>query len=67
MNIICSYKTGCWTGNCPALHITDDGRVIVQGNRLSADDKSPLEVPEHEDTVAIDMAVFRELAQKLTK
>jgi len=55
----------CAGGKCPSLHTTDDGRVIVQGIRLLTDEKAVLSIPDREDVVAMDIATFRHLVNKL--
>lgn len=51
----------CANGGCPAFHLTDDGRVLVQGSRLTDAERSVLTAPDHEDFVAIPRAVFDKL------
>lgn len=67
MKIIKSYagEIDCMGGKCPSLHCTDDGRIVVQGRRLSESEKSTLSVPSEEDVVSLDLEVFRKLVAKL--
>ncbi|MEM9447017.1 MAG: hypothetical protein AAGA75_00605 [Cyanobacteria bacterium P01_E01_bin.6] len=43
----------CNSGMCPTLYQDDQGRVFVQGNRLSDGDRSNLSVANHEEVVEI--------------
>jgi hypothetical protein len=52
---------GCAHGACPALHLTDTGTVLIQGARLPVNPRTLLEVPDHEDVVAIPREVFEAL------
>ncbi len=65
MKILRSHKIDCWSGNCPTVHVTDDGRVLVQGYRLSDNERFLLKLPENEDVISMDEGVLRELAKKL--
>ncbi len=55
----------CLGGKCPALHLTDDGRVVVQGYRLNRDEQSAVTTPDGESSVVMDLEVFRRLASDL--
>jgi hypothetical protein len=65
MKILNTYSIdSCLAKHCPSLHVTDDGRVFVQGARLSVLEKSELTIPENEDAVSLDVAVLRQLLNK---
>lgn len=50
--------SACDKGACPALYLTDTGTVLVQGSKVSAKPRESLNIPEHEDVVAIPKEVF---------
>ncbi|MGB3493584.1 MAG: hypothetical protein WBA57_12700 [Elainellaceae cyanobacterium] len=43
----------CNSGMCPALYQDEQGRVFVQGHRLSDGDRTNLAVANHEEVVEI--------------
>ena len=59
MNIIKTIVSpACAQGACPSFHLTDKGTVLVQGAKLPANPRESLDIPEHEDVVAIPKEVF---------
>ncbi|GHC12035.1 hypothetical protein [Cerasicoccus arenae] len=59
-------QTGfCMNGGCPAFLFTDDNRVLIQGVRLTEDEKASLTASAHEDFVAIPREVFDKLTGHL--
>ncbi|HOY59892.1 MAG TPA: hypothetical protein PK640_17380 [Verrucomicrobiota bacterium] len=59
MNIIKTISpSACAQGACPSFHLTDTGTVLVQGARLPANPPESLDIPDHEDVVAIPKDVF---------
>lgn len=53
---------GCAHGGCPGLLVTDHGTVLVQG--LKSPKPAGVDVPDHEDLVAIPRNVFDELVRQ---
>ena len=53
---------GCANGGCPGILVTDNGTVLVQG--LKTTQPTGVEVPDHEDLVAIPGTVFEELLRQ---
>jgi len=58
--------SACDKGACPALHVTDTGTVLVQGARVTAKPRESLDIPNHEDVVAIPKDVFDALLAEYT-
>lgn len=56
----------CSGGSCPSLHVTNDGKIVVQGALASKEIKGHLTIPSHEDVVVFDRASFEALAKKLS-
>ena len=57
----------CAQGACPAFHLTDNGAVLVQGAQLAANRRKCLDIPDHEDVVALPKDVFDALLAQYTK
>ena len=51
----------CNYGACPSLLFAEGDSVLVQGAKLSLDQRKSLQVPDHEDVVRIPKAVFDDL------
>ena len=59
MNIIKTIVSpACPQGACPSFQLTDNGTVLVQGARLPVNPRESLDIPDHEDVVAIPKEVF---------
>ena len=68
MNIIETIGSHtCANGGCPALLLTDTGTVLVQGAKLPANPRQSLDIPDHEDVVAIPKEVFDALLAQYTR
>jgi hypothetical protein len=59
-----SISDACSGGTCPAVYLTDDEKVVVQGGIVESANKSALKVPGHEDVVILDRAVFEKIARQ---
>lgn len=51
----------CFSGGCPSIIETDSNVVLVQGVKLSKEERESLVIPGHEDAVSIPKAVFEDL------
>jgi len=68
MNIIKTIVSpACAQGACPSFHLTDNGIVLVQGARLPDNPRDSLDIPDHEDVVAIPKDVFEGLLAQYTR
>ena len=43
----------CSSGTCPAIYKDDDGRLIIQGDKLAPAPRQDIAVGEHEEVVEI--------------
>lgn len=43
----------CNSGMCPTLYQDEQGRVFVQGNKLTQSERTELGIPEHEEVVEL--------------
>lgn len=57
----------CANGACPAFHLTDTGAVVVQGAKITVNPRDSLDIPQHEDVVAIPKEVFDALVAEYTR
>ena len=68
MNIIKTVSPpACAQGACPSFHLTDTGTVLVQGARLPVNPRDSLDIPDHEDVVAIPKEVFDALLARYAR
>ncbi len=68
MNIIKTIVSpACAQGACPSLHFTDNGTVLIQGAKLPAKPRECLDIPDHEDVVALPKDMFDALLAQYTK
>lgn len=51
----------CRGGRCPAVFETGDGQLVVQGFRLSDEDRRQLDIPGDEDAVRIPKTLIDQL------
>jgi hypothetical protein len=54
-------------GSCPSVFVSDDGRLVVQGYKLSDDLRSAITVPSNEDAVEIPANLLEEALVALKK
>jgi len=52
-------------GTCPAVFLTEDGNVVVQGRKLTEAAKSLLCVAQDEDAVEVSVELFKEAMANL--
>ena len=43
----------CFSGSCPALYQDEQGRIFIQGSKLTADTRASISVSEDEEVVEI--------------
>ncbi len=55
-------QRACLNGSCPGILLTDNGTVLVQGQKV--DVPGTLDVPADESVVAIPREVFAELVRQ---
>ena len=55
----------CNGGSCPTLLVTEDGNVVIQGNKLNPEESSELNVPEHETFVKMPLATLQQMTKHL--
>jgi hypothetical protein len=59
---IIASTSSCPDGRvCPTKYLTDRGTVVIQGNKLVADELAEMGMPEHETAVEIPTDDAREL------
>jgi hypothetical protein len=58
-------ETACGSASCPAIHLSDDGRLYVQGNRVGDDVRAALELRTEEDAVEIPCELLERAARSL--
>lgn len=50
----------CRAASCPAIYLSDDGHLFVQGRRPSVDERSELRLGPEEDAVIVPRTLFLE-------
>lgn len=63
MRIVRKLRDSCPNGiDCPRVYELEDGRVIVQGDRITdAGILAKLGLPEHETAVVVPRSLFKEV------
>lgn len=56
-----SNDSGCSGGSCPTFYQTEDGKIFVQGNKMSDSDKSSFTIPYSEDIIEIPTELLDKL------
>jgi hypothetical protein len=57
---------GCGAaGSCPTVYQASDGRFLLQGYRLSTEERSELSIPESEDVIALPAEFVVRLARQI--
>jgi hypothetical protein len=58
-----------WTGDddetASSIYLTTDGRVILQGRGLSAQERSALSLPADADLISVDRKLIRAIKEML--
>ena len=58
-----------WTGeddrSASSIYLTTDGRVILQGRRLSAAERAELKLPPDADMISVDRDLIRAIKEML--
>ncbi len=50
------------TGNCPAIYLREDGRYVIQGWKIPADERDQLrDLADNEDAVVIPADVIADI------
>ena len=57
----------CGGGSCPAIFLSEDGKLIVQGNKLPPSQRAGMSLPGNEDAVEISIALLEEAIAGLRK
>jgi hypothetical protein len=55
----------CKGESCPAIHLSDDGRLFVQGRRASAEMRNAIALAADEDAVEVTSDLLQEALETL--
>ena len=55
----------CNGGGCPTLLLTEDGDVLIQGDRLNPKEDSQVTAPDHESFVKMPLATLQQLVKHI--
>lgn len=60
-------RCGCENGNCPQIYSASDGSIVVQGYRLSAEERKclPQALPPGEDVVFVPAELLKQLVRNM--
>jgi hypothetical protein len=58
------YNPGCAGGDCPTVYQTDRNTFIVQGYKLSNEDKEGINFKSDEDLIEVPIEFFKDFFAK---
>jgi len=64
IKIILSYSGCTGGGNCPTIYQTDDGRLVIQGNKVEAEECGLTSVPNGEGLVVVPIELLKQFFNK---
>lgn len=65
MNKLTTLIKPCVSGACPALYRDEEGKVFVQGNKLSKANREGILIPDYEDVVELTPELINYLRSAL--
>ena len=57
----------CGSASCPAVHLSEDGRLFIQGRRASDDVRAALALRAEEDAVEIPRDLLEQALESLRR
>ncbi len=63
--VFASHDCSCGCGKCPTVYKTESGDTVVQGYRLSDEERSTLDIPTGEEMIRLPAEFFEGMLREL--